>query len=128
MFIEIEDGRVSNWYREYFRIDEDEGRPYKLNDNDYKEEENYYLYLDDILKDTEKLRRMWHEASIRYLKMYWNKLAKATPEEFLNQYGYEVFHLTENRHWVEGIRELILEQYKKSREQDTELTRPNRPV
>lgn len=127
LFIEIEEGRVSNWYREYFRIDKDEGRPRKLNESEYREEEKYYLYLDELVKSPEKLRQMWYEASMEYLKKYWAKLAKAQPEEFIEQYGFEIFKLTENRHWVAGIREMILGRYEANRERDTEFTRPNIP-
>lgn len=124
LFIEIEDGKVSNWYREYFRISKEDGRPYKIDDDMYKEEENYYLYLDKILEDPEELRKMWHKASMKYLKTYWAVLEKAGPEEFIKHYGFEIFNLTENRHWVDGVREMVLQQYNEKRNRDTEFTRP----
>lgn len=127
LFIEIEDGRISNWYRKYFKIDKEECRPCILSEEEQSEAEQHYLYLDSILKNPEELRRLWHEASLRYLKLYWRILEKRGPEEFIRHYGFKIFHLSENRHWVEGIRELIQNEYDKNVHNDFEYKRPNSP-
>ena len=127
LYIEIENGRISNWYREYFRISKEEGRPCLLTEEQWNEENEYYCYLDNILKDPVKLRQMWYEACIRYLNIYWNNLLRSTPEDFMKHLALEIFCVTENQHWVDGLKELVQQQYGTYKAQDTVFTRPNKP-
>ncbi len=127
LFIEIEDGKVTNWYREYLRINEKEGRPYRLDEEKRSEEEQYYSYLDSIVKDDNKLREMWYEHCRRYLKMYLEEALELGVDEFIRHFGFRVFYLLENQHWVFGIKELVDREWEKNRYNDFADVRPNSP-
>lgn len=125
-FVEVTDGKITGWKREYFRISAEEGRPLRISAEEAREEDQYYRSLDDILKDPEKMRSLWHEASLKYFRKFWNLLQSEGPDKFISYYGFEVFMMTENRHWLNGMKEIITEEYEKKKSLDLEFRRPTR--
>lgn len=123
LYIEIDEGNITNWYRKFYEIDETEGRSCPLNEKKLIETEEYYHYLDNILKDPVKLKKIWHEASLRYFQKYWKEAQGKEPEMVINENAIKLM-LTENQHWFQGVQELVKEEYDKIKYNDFEYVRP----
>lgn len=127
LFVDIDDGRVAGWRREYCKIDEDEARPGPLSEAEREEAAGHYAMLDAILTDPARLRELWHETCRRYLRGAWTRLTQDGPDKFIETYGWRVLGNAESANWVQGIHELAQTEYEKNAHHDFEFTRPNRP-
>ena len=126
-FVDIEDGKIVGWRREYFRLDEKENRPVPLTGEEAAREKIHYEALDTIVADAKRLREIWYESCRLYLAQYWKSLTEAGPEGFIERSGWRVLGNDESANWVTGILELARTEYEKNAHGDFEFVCPNSP-
>ncbi|OQA81616.1 MAG: Capsule biosynthesis protein CapA [Lentisphaerae bacterium ADurb.Bin242] len=128
-YVDIEDGRIAGWRRKYLRIDLQEGRPHPLAGEECREEDRYYLGLDEILKNPYQLRDLWHTNCLRRLSWMIDRIRNSpslTPESFLQEYGKLLFS-DMSHEYLDGLYELAYQEYRKNAYNDFELKRPYAP-
>jgi len=126
-YVDIEDGKVAGWRREYFRIDAEEGRPLPLTAQEAAREQEHYETLDRIVADPERLREIWYDLCRSYLARDWNSLVEAGPDRFIEHNGWRVLCNDESANWVKGVLELARIEYEKNARGDFEFVCPNSP-
>lgn len=127
LHVDLVDGRVGDFRRESFRIDPDEGRPYPLTADEQVEADAHHAMLDAIVADRQRLREVWYESCLVYLKIAWPQIVKAGPEAFVDQVGWRLLGLEENANWVAGIMEMARQRCALNSQGDFEFVRPNTP-
>ncbi len=127
LLMDIEDGKVVGWHREYFRIDDKENRPVGLLEDERAEAEEHYRELDEIVADEARLREVWYESSMHYMNMYWNSMVKEGAEGFIKGAGWRVLCGSEHKHWICGIKELAKREYNERVSGDFEFVPPSSP-
>ena len=127
LLMEIEDGKVADFRREYFRIDHQTGRAAPIGFLKRRADVKHSDRLDAIVADEAKLRQTWHESCLHYLKINWDELTHTSPEKFIEQYGWRLLGLTEHAHWTQGLYEMAQAHYEQRKAGDFEHHRPNTP-
>lgn len=125
--VEIEGGRIVGWHRRFFKIHAAEGGiPRRLSAAEDLQEEQYYRNLDELLKNPEELRRLWHENSLRRLAKLLPVLAGDAgldPRLFLKKHGKILF--SDMCHeYLDGIMEVAEAEYRKNACLDFEFKYP----
>ncbi|MDD4181832.1 MAG: CapA family protein [Victivallaceae bacterium] len=126
-FVNIEDGKISDWHRHYLRLDPNEGgRPQSIPENQYYKEDAYYKELDAILLDTKRLREAWHKNCLDRLSLLmqrFEKDAQLDPKIFLHKYGVQLFSDMAHE-YLDGLYDIARDDYKKHAHADFEYSRP----
>jgi hypothetical protein len=93
------------------------------------EAERHCAELDAIVADPARLRRVWHESSLKYLNGAFQRTTKnaATGEEFLENLAWRFLCNSESQHWVRGMYDMARERYEEKGHGDFEFCRPNDP-
>lgn len=128
-YVDIEDGKICSWRRKYLKINNEECRPYQLDKEENRKEEEYYSYLDELLKDPGRIKELWHSNCLRRLAHIINSIKNAdaeNPREFLRLHGKQLF--SDMCHeYLDGIYEIAHEEYINNAYNDFEFKRPYAP-
>jgi poly-gamma-glutamate synthesis protein (capsule biosynthesis protein) len=127
----IEDGKVTGWGREHFKISTEDFRPTPLSEEETEAAVKHAELIDSILSDPEKLRETWYESCMHYmvgtLSGDWNNPLSKGPENFVENNGWRYLGNAESRNWVLGILEMCEKKYAENCDGDFEYVRPNFP-
>ncbi len=128
---DIENGKVTGWDREHFKIDAGDFRPSPLSEEERDAAAQHAELLDSLIADPDKLREIWYESCMHYfvntLSGDWNNPLSEGPENFIENNGWRYLGNAESRNWALGILEMCERKYAENSAGDFEYVRPNFP-
>ena len=126
-YVDIIDGKITDWHREYYKINPATACPEKLTGEALEEAQEYYRSLDTVLTDSEKLHSLWLENSKKKLERFLQYRLKneknLTADVFIKKYASMLFS-DMSCEWLTAIKELAEIEYSKHNHQDYEFKYP----
>ena len=126
-YVDIVDGKIVDYRREYYKINIDTCSPEKLDAAASLAEDEYFRSLDAILQDPEQLKAAWYASCKRklgrILQYRLQKEENLTADIFIKKYAHMLFS-DMSCEWLEGIKELAYAEYQKHNYCDYEFKYP----